>query len=74
MLRTLLCSIAGLGLLYIAATRLDPELAEEERKKIEEEVYRSEWAEGWASAFAASPEAKDRIKRWVARTIAHRIL
>jgi hypothetical protein len=74
MLRTLLCIIVGLGLLYIAATRLDPELTEEERKKIEEEVYRSEWAERWASAFATSPEVKDRIKRWVARTIAYRVL
>jgi hypothetical protein len=74
MLRTLLCIIMGLGLLYIAVTRLDPELTEEERKMIEEEVYRSEWAERWASAFATSPEVKDRIKRWVARTIARRIL
>jgi hypothetical protein len=74
MLRTLLCNIIGLGLLYIAVTRLDPELTEEERMRIEEEIYRSEWAERWASAFAKSPEAKDRLKRWVARTIAYRIL
>jgi hypothetical protein len=74
MLRTLIGSVIGLGLLYIATTRLDPELTEEERRRIEEEIYRSEWAERWASAFSTSPEAKDRLKRWVARTIAYRIL
>jgi hypothetical protein len=74
MLRTLIYGTIGLGLLYIAMTRLDPELTEEERVKIEEEIYRSEWAERWASAFATSPEAKDRLKRWIARTIARRIL
>ena len=61
-------------MLYVAATKLDPEITEEELRRIEEEIYRSPWAERWASAFATSPEAKDRIKRWIARTLARRIL
>jgi len=66
--------IFTLSTIALSKAGVDPEITPEEEEKLVEEIAKSEWARRLAEAMAVTPEARERVARYLARSLVRGIL
>jgi len=69
--RSALLIIAGMSMLLLG--RLFDPISPEERARLVESVARSDWARALAARMATTPEAQERVARYLAESLVGRL-